>query len=134
MAVRVYNISPGPLVLPAPYHGVVAPGSFAIVKGTKTEVIAAFGGASQLRGVVALFADQTADANVSNSHDGNVDHDGRGAIRLGGSDAAYYGAANWAWLDIDGTNPPTMAAFRLVDQVTGLVKTITLENGTLTVS
>jgi len=50
-----------------------------------------------------------------------------------GSEAAdgYYGGAGHSWIEIDGTNPPTLAAIRWLDQTDGGYYTTTCNGGVL---
>lgn len=45
-----------------------------------------------------------------------------------------YTGADRTWIETDGVNPPTVAAIDFIDQVTGLRKTLTIENGVLTIT
>lgn len=42
----------------------------------------------------------------------------------------YYGSSD-SWISIDGTNPPTLSRFRILDETTGLYVTMRMNNGTL---
>lgn len=47
------------------------------------------------------------------------------------SDDGYYGGAGHSWIEIDGTNPPTLAALRWLDQTDGTYYTTTCNGGAL---
>jgi len=49
------------------------------------------------------------------------------------NDSTYYSGTG-SWFYVDGTNPPTMEKFRLLDQTTGLFVTVTASGGALAVS
>jgi hypothetical protein len=53
-------------------------------------------------------------------------------LSVGDSSVGYTGSSR-AWFDCDGTNPPTAAAFRLIDQSTGEARIVTIVDGSLTV-
>jgi len=46
---------------------------------------------------------------------------------------AYYGTTD-SWLVIDGTNPPTVARIRMMDETTGLYREIYMSAGVVTVA
>jgi hypothetical protein len=54
-------------------------------------------------------------------------------LTVGDPDSGYTDP-NQAWMVIDGTNPPTFAAIRLIDQDDGSIQIITVESGVLTVT
>lgn len=62
--------------------------------------------------------------------------DGSGALEAlyvgDEGDDGYYGGAGHSWIEIDGTNPPTLAAIRWLDQVDGTYYTTTCQSGVLT--
>lgn len=47
------------------------------------------------------------------------------------ADDGYYGGAGHSWIEIDGTNPPTIAALRWLDQTDGTYYTTTCNSGVL---
>src|SRR5512132_1115115 len=54
-------------------------------------------------------------------------------LLLTGSSTDYdYDAGDANWADLDGTNPLTVPAIRMIDQVTGTEYLVTVESGTLT--
>ena len=44
-------------------------------------------------------------------------------------DDGYYGGAGHSWIEIDGTNPPTVGAMRFLDQTSGTYVTATIAGG-----
>ena len=42
----------------------------------------------------------------------------------------YYGSSD-SWFSVDGTNPPTLSRFRILDETTGLYVTMRMNGGTL---
>ena len=65
---------------------------------------------------------------ISGIGDGSLDTLVVGTV--GGS--AYY-ASNDSWLSVDGTNPPTMARVRLLDEGTGGYRELRLVNGVVNI-
>jgi hypothetical protein len=63
---------------------------------------------------------------ISGISDGSLDALVVGSVG-GGS---YYGSSN-SWFSVDGTNPPTMSRFRMLDETTGLYVTWRTNNGVL---
>ena len=55
------------------------------------------------------------------------------ALSVGGGLDDYYAGDN-SWLEIDGTNPPTLSAFRMIDTDDGTYKTVTMASGALSVA
>jgi hypothetical protein len=49
-------------------------------------------------------------------------------LDVGSGTGAYYGTSD-SWINVDGTNPPSLSAIRFVDTVTGAYRTVTIDNG-----
>lgn len=53
--------------------------------------------------------------------------------RVGSANMGNYIAGNMSWLDVDGTNPPTFARFRMYDNA-GALRTVTINAGVFVIS
>ena len=51
-----------------------------------------------------------------------------------GVESAEYYSGSASWFTVDGTNPPSLEKFRILDQTTGLFCTVTCSGGSLAVS
>ena len=56
------------------------------------------------------------------------------ATMVVGDPDAGYTSPDFTWMRIDGTNPPTFPAIRLIDQATGTARRVTVSNGELVVT
>jgi hypothetical protein len=83
-------------------------------------------------GATALSADIQAIMNKINEIVSDVNTGALDVLEVGGGIADYY-AGNDSWLSIDGTNPPTVSALRMIDVDTAGYRTVQMASGVLTV-
>jgi len=156
MACMVTNYSESNMPLPAPYESrILAPNASVIIAATKSAVITAFGGASNiptdmrlktvpdgqadavtlasLEAAVGFTAVKTAIGAASSAldiHDQDVTNvDDMDADKLVIGAPAMYVGSGTSFIVIDGSNPPLVNSMRFYDQTTGEIKTVTIAGG-----
>ena len=126
-ATIVQNIAFGPLPLPSPYNHILLNENCQVTLAVdKATLLAQLGGADAIRGLFSLTEVDTTD--------GLSLEDASPEVLYVGRPSYSYLPPNDSWLYVDGTNPPTVAGLRLMDQVTGLPVTLNIVSGVVTLT
>lgn len=89
------------------------------------------------KGLRRLFGSQSADlvgrlnvyiAKINEILDVVNGSDSFDTLSVGTGTGVYYGSSD-SWFQVDGTNPPTLSAFRIQNQANGAFVTVTYDSG-----